>query len=640
MKDIELELIRILTKHPNLTAAALSEHLKVSPRSVKNYVRSINEQYPGTINSSRTGYEINIENAALILNAPISSIPQNSKERIIYIATKLINLGLEKEIDIYDLSEEIFVSISTLRKDISKVKNMLNKYDLELVCRGDILKIQGTEKNKRKMLSTIIYQESSSNFVNLRSIQNVFPDIDIAFIKNTILKAFTDFHYFINDYSLLNLILHIAISVDRIQHNNISQFSGEKNTVLKEHEYLLAKKISRELEINFQIEFTEAEILDLAILLISRATSVNYTDVTMQNLASYIGNDCMELVNDIAEHINSSYYININESEFLVRFALHLKNLLIRSRHNTFSKNPLTEEIKTTCPLIYDIAVYSAKLIYDSMGILINDDEIAYIAFHLGSILEQQKKLHSLITAVLYCPDYYNMSLEISSRISAYFSEKLFITTLVTDEDMLEQICDIDLIITTLPLSKVPTLPYLQVQFYFSEKDRNNLEEKIRTIQKEKKQEKYKDYLQQLIIPELFTYRKVKDDSKARVIEYMVKKLIQNGYVEKSFKEEVLEREKLSSTAFEDFAIPHSMRMTAKKTAFNVYLNPEGISWDGKRVYLVLMMCFNKNQRHIFNEIYEPITMTLNEKSCIKKIIESQTYDAFIFNLVNCFIWE
>lgn len=141
------------------------------------------EQYPGTINSSRTGYEINIENAALILNAPISSIPQNSKERIIYIATKLINLGLEKEIDIYDLSEEIFVSISTLRKDISKVKNMLNKYDLELVCRGDILKIQGTEKNKRKMLSTIIYQESSSNFVNLRSIQNVFPDIDIAFIK-------------------------------------------------------------------------------------------------------------------------------------------------------------------------------------------------------------------------------------------------------------------------------------------------------------------------------------------------------------------------------------------------------------------------------------------------------------------------
>lgn len=245
MKDIELELIRILTKHPNLTAAALSEHLKVSPRSVKNYVRSINEQYPGTINSSRTGYEINIENAALILNAPISSIPQNSKERIIYIATKLINLGLEKEIDIYDLSEEIFVSISTLRKDISKVKNMLNKYDLELVCRGDILKIQGTEKNKRKMLSTIIYQESSSNFVNLRSIQNVFPDIDIAFIKNTILKAFTDFHYFINDYSLLNLILHIAISVDRIQHNNISQFSGEKNTVLKEHEYLLAKKIYR-----------------------------------------------------------------------------------------------------------------------------------------------------------------------------------------------------------------------------------------------------------------------------------------------------------------------------------------------------------------------------------------------------------
>lgn len=104
MKDIELELIRILTKHPNLTAAALSEHLKVSPRSVKNYVRSINEQYPGTINSSRTGYEINIENAALILNAPISSIPQNSKERIIYKCYVYVRENILYRTEIYKIA--------------------------------------------------------------------------------------------------------------------------------------------------------------------------------------------------------------------------------------------------------------------------------------------------------------------------------------------------------------------------------------------------------------------------------------------------------------------------------------------------------------------------------------------------------
>lgn len=155
-----------------------------------------------------------------------------------------------------------------------------------------------------------------------------------------------------------------------------------------------------------------------------------------------------------------------------------------------------------------------------------------------------------------------------------------------------------------------------------------------------KRQAKYKEYLQQLTAPELFEYRKNINDNKANVMNRMVKRLINNGYVEKNFKEEVLERESLSSTAFEGFAIPHSMKMSAKKTAFNIYINPEGITWDDKQVYLVLMMCFNKNQRHIFNEIYEPITITLSEKSNIKKLIESHNYGEFIANVVKCFLLE
>lgn len=34
---------------------------------------------------------------------------------------------------------------------------------------------------------------------------------------------------------------------------------------------------------------------------------------------------------------------------------------------------------------------------------------------------------------------------------------------------------DIDLIISTIPLAKVTTIPNIQIQFYFSEKEQNNL---------------------------------------------------------------------------------------------------------------------------------------------------------------------
>ena len=42
-------------------------------------------------------------------------------------------------------------------------------------------------------------------------------------------------------------------------------------------------------------------------------------------------------------------------------------------------------------------------------GITLDEDEIAYIALHLGGALETQKELANRVPAVLYCPSYYNM---------------------------------------------------------------------------------------------------------------------------------------------------------------------------------------------------------------------------------------
>lgn len=41
-------------------------------------------------------------------------------------------------------------------------------------------------------------------------------------------------------------------------------------------------------------------------------------------------------------------------------------------------------------------------------GITLDEDEIAYIALHLGGALETQKELANRVPAVLYCPSYYN----------------------------------------------------------------------------------------------------------------------------------------------------------------------------------------------------------------------------------------
>ena len=91
------------------------------------------------------------------------------------------------------------------------------------------------------------------------------------------------------------------------------------------HEYELSQKIVERLEEHFQLKFSAGEEQEMTLLLISRATSLNYNSITMDNLADIIGKDCIDLVYELVNAIGSYYYINLNEPEFLIRFALHIK---------------------------------------------------------------------------------------------------------------------------------------------------------------------------------------------------------------------------------------------------------------------------------------------------------------------------
>lgn len=478
MKPNRLKLIRAIYELQPCTVSTLSNHLGVSVRSIKSYAHDINMEYPNAISSSREGYTINQSIAKAILDEDNNHVPQTSEERVVFLISQLINHHQDEAIDIYDLCDEMFISLSTLKNELQKVKRRLAKYDLELIYQRDQISIKGLEKNKRKLLSTLLYNESNVNFVNLKSLQKSFVDIDIPYIKNTVLHIFEDYHYFINDYSLINLVLHITIAIDRIRNNNINTQRIDEQPAVHLHEYELAEKVAKQLEEHFHIVYSKAEIYEMTLLIISRATTIDYKSINSANLEEFIGKECLDLVKELILDINSFYYIDLSEQEFLIRFALHINNLLVRSKNNYFSKNPLADVIKTSCPLIYDISVSLAATIKDKTGISINDDEIAYIAFHLGSALEAQKSLTEKITVALYCPSYYDMRLKITDVIKEYYSNDVLITNILTDESDLDKIKETDLIITTIPVSAITATPMILISLFLNEKDRQLLNEK------------------------------------------------------------------------------------------------------------------------------------------------------------------
>lgn len=634
MKPKNMTLIRYLLEAPIMRANTLADRLNVSTRSIKNYVQEINREYPECITSSREGYSVNANIAKKIIDENQTHVPQTSHERVTFILSNLMNHNNNEPVNIYDLCDEMYVSLSTLKNELQKVKRRLAKFDLELITQQDEISVKGLEKNKRKMLSTILYDESNVNFVNLNSIQKAFVDIDIEFIKNSVLEIFDEYHYFINDYSLINLVLHIAISIDRIRNDNFNTQNVSEQPGVRLHEYELAQKVTKRLEQYFHIKYSEAEVYEMTLLIISRTTTIDYNSINSANLEDFIGKDCLDLVYQLINDINAFYYIDLKEQEFLIRFALHIRNLLVRSKNNYFSKNPLTEGIKTSCPLIYDVSVTLASTMKEKTGVSINDDEIAYIAFHLGSAIEAQKNLTTKVTAVLYCPNYYDMNLRINEMINQHFASDILITNILTDESEFEKINDVDMVITTIPISTILTIPIIQINLFLTDKDRALLQERIIEIRKQNRKDEFENYLRELIKPDLFEH-KSNLSNESDCIDYMVKKLVKHGYVDHGFKQQILEREQMSSTAFANFAIPHAMKMHAHKTGINIIVSEQPIMWNNCPVNLVIMMCFNINERYIFNEIFDPITMILSESDNIKKICSSTNYEQFIQNMVS-----
>lgn len=627
--DKQNRLIDLLMKaDAPVPASRLAAETGVSLRTVHNYIADLNKDNPDLILPSAKGYTIDRTRSLNRDPSGSTALPQTAEERQVWLMHRLVDA--KEEMNVYDLSEEIAVSPSTLRIDLNRIRKRLLEYDLNLEVKGDNVRLKGLEKNKRHMLSAILYDESASSFQSIDSIQKNFPDIDINEIRNTILDVFEKHHYFINDYSLLNLIWHITISIDRQRHGMISDDEKADFSLLQEEDLAISREIISRLSETFSLPKLPSETYELTLLVISRASSLDYHSISRNNIEKYIGKQCLDLVNRLIEDLSGYYDVNLMEDEFFIRFALHIHSLLVRARNSYQIRNPLTENIRHSCPLIYDLAVVAADTIHKETGIHISDDEIAYIAFHIGSTLDAQKSMHGKITAIVFSPNYYEMAVKLAARISRAFPDDLLISNVITDVNNISKAAVPNLIITTLPMEfRVPSRVQV-ISPIFNEKDIAVLRQRIQEIHLERQREQFAHYLNHLIHEDLFEVTD-KAYTKEEAIRHLCDVLIRKDCAEKDFANNVLERESLSSTAFGNFALPHSLRMHAKHTRMAILISDSAIAWDEEHdVRIVIVLCFSSSERYIFNAVFEPLAMILSDNLILQKLIKARSAAEFI----------
>lgn len=625
MKKKHIELIKyLLNQNNDVTSAMLGIQLQTSSRTIKNYVNEINLISGETIVlSSKTGYRINRLAAEKLFSKNEEKIPQNSEERVYYILKKLL-IEHTSHLNIYDLCDELFVGYSTLKADIYKMNKSFQAFNVEFSCENEEVCIIGDEKNKRKLISYIIQEETSSTFLNTDIIKNSFSNIDIDLITEIIITTFRKYNYYINDFSFINLILHFSIVVDRIRDGKFVKNHKEKFIIENEIEKALVDELSKRLENAFSIHFDANEQFEIYMLFKSNA---NYSlPSNEEHFRKLVGDEIVDYTKRIVEKVSEDYYVDLNSESFLTPFALHLKNLLLRLQNNTSIKNPMVESIKNSCPTIYDISIYISLLIMNHYQVTINEDEVTFLALHVGAEIERQKSNDSKIQVIILCPDYMNMAAQTYNQLLIEFGNKINILKVVNNEQALTN-CNFDLLMTTIHIQYCHVESIL-IPPFLTNNDKRQIYELIEKINENKKNQILITNFHYFFTESLFLANP-HEYERDSIIEKLSTKMVKKGYVHHDFMEKVLIRERAASTAFVNIAIPHSVEMDAMKTCVSVAISKKGIRWDSHIVHVVLCVAINAADKRTFHELYEALVVLFSNESVMNMAKLCNTFQDF-----------
>lgn len=638
MRGKHLALIKILMNQSEwITAKQLASLLHVSDRSVKNYVGEINYQEEGLVEASKSGYRIQKERAKEILGRQAAALPETSSDRVNYMLTELLtgDSAQEQGIDLYEISERIFVSYETLRKDLAKLRKKVKEYGLFANVSNSQVRLEGKELNKRKLLSAILYDEFNQNIVSLSVVQKAFPDYNLEVLQNMILTECRKYHYYINDYAMLNLILDIAISMERIRKDCTFRTHAAEYREFGEQEAELVHSIADQIESTFSVRIEGLELQELTSLVLSHLMRVDVHALNRENIGAFVPPKSLEIVNRVLEYLNENYYIDTTDEEFIVKFSIHINNLLMRLENGYTTKNPLTDHIKNTCPLIFECAVGVANCLNQMTGYRIDEDEIAYIAIHIGGNLENYEKQKDRLGCTLLFPQYYDMADVMVERINREFSDSLLILSVVTKPSELESIRQGDMIISTIELQNGKWNHVVTVNPFLRADDLDKIRKKIYGIQKEKKKKNLRETLMRMTSPEMFFINRIYH-SQEQVLKAMISDMERQGYVGPSFMEEVKERENHSSTAFGRLAVPHALELNALKTGIYIVNSEKPIEWGENLVNLILLFAINCEDRVLFHEVFDNLVVLLLENQNLDLVLKSRSYEEFIDAIMSC----
>lgn len=621
------QLIIVLKQHNEwMSASEIGALLSKNSRQIRYLISQINNGET-IIESSSKGYRV-IDGYNIDFD-DYMQIPESANDRKQYIIEKIIIH--HDSLDIDELREYFCISDSTFKNEIQQIRKSVEPLNIHIKTKNNRLFAIAKDRDRQFFALNVVKDELKNNSFSLDNVQRFFNKVHLDAIKQIVFGILNKYEYYIDEYSLTTYIIHLALCIENHKTGDGETTDFYKEIISNSNDVIIqiVTEVFEELSKYYSdSKFTKEDIFEASMLMTTRIIDRS-TKPDNYSLEALVGKETTDLILEIIKRVNRIYSINLYDERFIYRFAVHIKNALIRARSNLIINDNQILNLKEEYPFMYQVAKYISYIINENTGIIMNNNEISYITLHVGVLIEEATLKREKLNCLVVANDYYVIGKNLCNKLSDSLSDLLTIDSLVTNVDEINKRSKyIDIILSTFKIN-IDSTPVIYVGPFPNANDIEKLRSSISNQLDIKKKKSLSINLKRFIKDELF-YPETDFDTPADALTSICDDLYSKGLVLDTFKNELFEHESIAISSYNNVAIAHSLNNTDISSFVAIAINKKPITWGVNNVRLILIISLKNEDRKEFKEIFRFFTSVISNGKIFEKLHDIKSTDDLI----------
>lgn len=616
----DIKLIDIIDAHPDIDPVDLAERFSVSDRSVRTYVRKTNEALGSCAQIEKRrggGYSLRVLNASAFAalrardaHAGQDAVPTTPEARVDYLLNDLLSRADWITVD--DLASILFVSRNVITSDLRQVAATLERFGLVLEKRPHYgIRVTGPEMSRRLCLANL----------TLDCIIGTGGSASLDVIARCVSESLAEEDFQINSAAYQNLLVHIAVAVERIRANCYVPMEPEHLERMRSTpEYLIARKVAAAVERELTAELPEEEIGYIAIHLAGKQTL--YTPGSDADANLVISDEVWNVVSRMLEMVWNAFHFDFrNDLELRMNLARHIVPLSVRLRYRMRIDNPLLSDIKQRFPVAYSMALESSCILAEEYGNALSEDEVGYIALAFALAIERQKSERPRKNILVVCASGQGSARLLEWRYRQEFGTWLDrIETCDVAHVASRDLTGIDYVFTTVPLERKLPVPVREVKYFLDDEDVNSVR-RILSGEAAAAAPLAAYFDERLFLGALDA------EDKDGALDALCARVAEVHDVPGDFRALVQRREELAQTCFGNLvAMPHPVTPVTTSTFVAVAVLNHSVSWNGQEVRAVFLVSVSSLRDQKLDAFYRGMARLLTSREAIQKLVSNPDF--------------